>query len=165
MNDVNQNLKESLDELLRNFKFQDDVFNRQTRTLEFMMGLIIAVLAYMINQPDFFSIISHKNMLLVYSFWSGIILFSISGVLAFFVYKPLKIDAGPEPKEFTKKYVNESNENFKLNLFREINESNEKNRKKIWNRAKRIRLSYILLGFGFSLILITKIIYNIGLIV
>jgi len=70
----------------------------------------------------------------------------------------------PKSKIFFKKYSEKASYNFKLALFHEIYLNNLKNQAMLELRGKLMKKSYIILGIGFSLILITKTIYYLGIV-
>ena len=61
------------------------------------------------------------------------------------------------PKNFFKKYYNETSYEFKLNLFREMRFINIQNKKAAGHKGLFANMSIIAFVIGYSLILIAKI--------
>lgn len=158
------NITTIYEELKRQFSVQEGVFNRYNRTLEVMMGFIGIIITYVVTQKDFFQIVTFENTAVVVLFCLGLLLVVICGFLSFLAYRQRGFHVGPEVKEFLKKYAEKASYNFKLALFHEIYLSNLKNQKMLELKGKLIKRSYIILGIGFLLILITKTIYYLSIV-
>ena len=158
------NINTIYEELKRQFNVQEEVFSRHNRTLEVMMGFIGIIMTYMVTQKDFFQIVAFKNAGVVGFFCLGLLLVVLSGLLSFLAYRQRDFHIGPEVKEFLEKYAGKASYNFKLALFHEIYLNNLKNQAMLELRGKLMKKSYIILGIGFSLILITKTIYYLGIV-
>ena len=153
------NINTIYEELKRQFNVQEGVFNKYNRTLEVMMGFIGIIITYMVTQKDFFQIVTFKNTVVVGFFCVGLLLVVLSAFFSFLAYRQRDFHVGPEVKEFLKKYAEKASYNFKLALFHEIYDSNLKNQEMLELKGKLMKKSYIILGIGFLLILITKTIY------
>lgn len=155
------NINTIYEELIRQFNIYTDIFNRYNRTLEVMMGFIAIILTYMVAQKDFFQIITFENEAVVFLFSVGLIFLILSGIFCFIAYGLRDYHVGPETKDLLKKFGEKANYNLKLKLFNEVYDCSNQNQRMLESKRMWINGSYLLLGCGFLLILITKSIYYI----
>ncbi len=168
LDDIENNIDTIYEELIRQLNSQDRSTDRINRILEFIMGFVGIIVTYLITQKDFF-VFDFENTILInnhyyatimpISFYFGLLLIVISGIIAFLAYGTKKFDVGPEVKDFLKENVGKATYNFKLELISHLCFSRDNNENIVESKVKLTKRSYLALGLGVFLILITKSIY------
>lgn len=152
--DAEININVAFKEALRQFNVQDYIYNRHSRTLEFILGFIALFMSLIVTQKEF--LITNLTIYPFYIFWVGMIAIVISAIFSFYAYAQRKFEVGPNIKDFLNECLSETRYNFKLKLFSLINKVNKDNHKTISNRSSHMKISYISLCIGIILIAIAK---------